>query len=203
MNATIKTIGRWGWVDSPSERGTLDIVWSCVLTIFFCLWSVLHLNVPAPTDTFWTIFWRTTRWMILGILAPELPMLIAAGQWASAKRSVGNMKELGFTDSQWSLEHAFYADSGGFVLLTADGQSTPLTAKQVHFLVQKAYISLPALTKREIWDKSSADKLAKSLACFQTAWLTINVIGRAIQHLAISPMELSTIALALTSLATL
>ncbi|CAA9957302.1 hypothetical protein PTMSG1_00910 [Pyrenophora teres f. maculata] len=194
---------RRGWVSTPDERGTLDIVWSCVSTLFICLWSMLHLNVPSHKDSFWNIFWRKARWLLLGVLAPEVPMLFACGQWASAKRSVTDMRDLGFTEEEWSIEHAYYADSGGFQLRTVDFISIPITAKQIHYLIKHNIIGLPRVTKREIWDKSNADKVAKFLACFQTAWLTTQTIARAIQHLAITPLELSSIALALTTLTTL
>lgn len=194
---------RRGWVGSPNERGTLDIVWSCVSTLVICLWSMLHLNIPSPKDTYWTIFWRKSRWLVLGILAPEVPMLFACGQWASAKRSVSEMRTLGFSDDEWSLEHAYYADSGGFRLHTFEDKAIIITAQQVHRLVHKEIIRLPPITKKEIWDKSNADKVAKFLACFQTAWLTTQTIARAIQGLAITPLELSSIAMALTSLTTL
>ncbi|CAG5184804.1 uncharacterized protein ALTATR162_LOCUS11090 [Alternaria atra] len=202
-SSIIVPISRRGWVGGPDERGTLDIVWTCVSTLFICLWSMLHLNIPSQKDTFWNIFWRKARWLLLGVLAPEVPMLFAAGQWASAKRSVKAMRDIGFDEEEWSLEHAYYADSGGFELRTADHEAIPITAKQVHYLIEHNIITLPKVTKKEIWDKSNADKVAKFLACFQTAWLTTQTIACAIQHLAITPLELSSIALALTSLTTL
>lgn len=111
---------RRGWVDQPNQRGTMDIVWSCLSTLFICLWTMLHLNLPAPDDGRWAILWRKARWLLLGVLAPELPMLFAFAQWASAKRSVVDMHNLGFTETEWTLVHAFYADSGGYVLHPPD-----------------------------------------------------------------------------------
>jgi hypothetical protein len=113
------------------------------------------------------------------------------------------MRTLGFGDDEWSLEHAYFADSGGFRLHTFDEKAILITAQQVHRLVQNKIIRLPPITKKEIWDKSNADKFTKFLACFQTAWLTTQTIARAIQGLAITPLELSSIAMALTSLTTL
>lgn len=81
---------------------------------------MLHLNLPAPDDGRWAILWRKARWLLLGVLAPELPMLFAFAQWASAKRSVVDMHNLGFTETEWTLVHAFYADSGGYVLHPPD-----------------------------------------------------------------------------------
>lgn len=66
-------------VDPPNSRGTLEIVWNCIATLIIGCWTMLHLNLPAETDGFWVIFWRNARWMLLGILSPELPLLFAAG----------------------------------------------------------------------------------------------------------------------------
>lgn len=191
---------RRGWVSAPNERGTIDIIWSCVSTLTICLWTMLHLNVPATRDSYWTMFWRKSRWLLLGILAPEVPVLFACGQWASANRSVSEMRALGYSETQWSLVHAFYADSGGFVLRLPDTRPFPITARQVRYLVQHGYVSLPSISKKEIWDKSNADKVAKFIACFQTAWLATQVLGRAVQHLPITPLELATIVTAFCSL---
>ena len=115
-NSTI----RYGWVSQPNQRGSIDIIWSCVFTLIICLWTMLHLNLPAPNDNSWTIFWRRTRWLLLGIPAPELLMTFAFAQWSSARRSRAEMCRVGNTDGKWTMVHAFYADMGGFVLHTPD-----------------------------------------------------------------------------------
>lgn len=79
------------------------------------------------------------------------------------------MRSLGFDDDEWSLEHAYHADSGGFILHTFENEALLITAQQMHRLVQMVIIRLPPITKKEIWDKSNADKVAKFLAYFQTA----------------------------------
>lgn len=61
-----------GWTPQPNSRGTLDIIWSCVFTVFLCSWSVLCVHVPARTDTHWAIFWRRFYLTGLGFLAPEI-----------------------------------------------------------------------------------------------------------------------------------
>lgn len=154
---------------------------------------MLHLNLPAGTDKQWSLFLRKARWLMLALLAPELVMLFACGQWASAKRSVLDMHKSG--RKEWTMIHAFYADSGGFVLQTPDCVPFPITAKQVHYLVQQGYLSMPNISKEEIWDKSKADMFAKIVASFQAAWLVAQTIARAIQHLPVTLLELSTVAL--------
>ncbi|MCJ1276279.1 hypothetical protein MMC21_004084 [Puttea exsequens] len=54
---------------------------------------------------------------------------------------------------------------------------------------------MPKIAKDEIWDKSKADMFAKVVATFQAIWLATQVIARAIQHLAVTLLELSTVAL--------
>lgn len=154
---------------------------------------MLHLNLPARTDSQWTLFVRKARWLVLALLAPELVMLFACGQWASAERSVRDMHESGQLD--WTMIHAFYADSGGFVLQAPDCVAFPITAKQVHYLVRQGHLPMPTITKEEIWDKSKADMFAKTIASFQAVWLVAQVIARAIQHLPVTLLELSTVAL--------
>lgn len=154
---------------------------------------MLHLNVPANSDTLWTITLRKARWFMLALLAPELVMLFACGQWASALRSVTDMREAGYR--QWTMVHAFYADSGGFVLQAPDCKPFPVTAKQIHYLVQRDYLNVPLITRREIWDKSKADLFAKLVASFQAIWLVAQTIARAIQRLPVTLLEVSTVAL--------
>lgn len=115
-----------GWVAQPNQRGTIDIIWNCLTTLAICCWVMIHLNVPAKTDNLWSLTLRKARWLMLALLAPELVMLFACGQWASARRSVVDMHRSCYED--WTMTHAFYADSGGFMLQTADCLSFPITA---------------------------------------------------------------------------
>lgn len=49
------------WQAVPTERGTLTLVYSCLLTVFTCTWTVLHLNVPGPNDGAWEIALRKAK----------------------------------------------------------------------------------------------------------------------------------------------
>ena len=81
------------------------------------------------------------------------------------------------------------------MLQTPDAGAFPVTAKQIHYLVKNGYQPLPTITKEEIWDKSKADILAKGIASVQVVWLVAQVIARGVQHLPITLLELSTVAL--------
>ena len=193
-NGTIfraRSTERFGWVSQPSDRGTVDIIWSCVSTLLVCVYAMLHLNVPARTDGWWRLFFRKCWWLFLAIAAPELVMLFAGSQWDSAHRSVASMNAIGMTD--WSLTHAFYADSGGFVLEPPDSVSFPITAKHLEYLVNRAYVAVPKITREEILDKSKADVFAKVVAGVQSIWFIGQCLARVITGLPLTLLELATL----------
>ncbi|UQC78549.1 uncharacterized protein CLUP02_04026 [Colletotrichum lupini] len=60
-----------GWRAGPGTRGTLNLVWSCAITIFACTWTVTHLNLPGPKDTTFQKLCRRVKWMAINIIFPE------------------------------------------------------------------------------------------------------------------------------------
>lgn len=189
-----------GWTQSPNQRGTIDLLWSCCFTVFLCTWTVLCLNIPAKEDGAWVLLRRKAKWSLIAVFGPEILVSFAWGQWTSAARSVEEFRELGY--KQWTMRHAYYSDMGGFVLETKDFKAFPITSKQLHWLVKKKYIDLPQLTAREIDDKSKADTLAKAVTIIQTTWFMLQCLGRAAQHLEFTTLELSTVAFVCCTLPT-
>ena len=191
-----------GWTPSPNGRGSIDILWACGFTLFLCSWSVLCLNVPATCDGWWRIIRRKCYWTFLGILGPEFVVQSALGQWTSACHSVWQFKLLGHPE--WTMTHAFFADMGGFILHTKDWIPFPLDARQVHYLVAEGYIpySSVAISKQEIVDKNKNDAIVRIITIGQTLWFVLNVITRGSQHLAITTLELTTIASVICTLST-
>ena len=110
---------------------------------------------------------------------------------------------MGFNQNQWSLTHAFFADSGGVVLEHQNEDPFPLSAKQLAWLVEKKYTRLPEIKEKDISDKSKAEICTKAFAICQTTWFMLQLVCRAIEHLPVTPLELASAALALTSLTTL
>lgn len=146
-----------GWNPSPDGRGTLDLVYSCFLTIFLCTWSILCINVPAPGDTVIQIFFRKMMFAALGVLLPEFTVQAALGQWLSARQSVKAFRKSGHRN--WTIKHAFFADMGGFMLHTPDFPPFPIDAKQTHYLVESGYIPFPRMIKKDIKDRDKVDFL--------------------------------------------
>lgn len=90
------------YVGSPNVRGTLDILWSSLFTIFACTWSVQHLNVPEQRDgrdPGWRgdIWWMLkgvlskSKWMIITVIAPEVVFSLAVDGVLEAKEQQKSM----------------------------------------------------------------------------------------------------------------
>lgn len=60
-----------GWHSEAHERGTWSIVWGCLATIYFCTWSVLHLDVPPPDLGEWKRFFVKVGSTLFAAVAPE------------------------------------------------------------------------------------------------------------------------------------
>ena len=59
------------WEPSCQKRGTIDILTTCTITMFLCVWTAVHLNVPPP-GSIWKPRLRKVGWLILALVAPEL-----------------------------------------------------------------------------------------------------------------------------------
>lgn len=49
-NVTVLHAPIHDWVSYSKDRGSIDILWSCCLTIFLFCWVATHPNVCAPDD---------------------------------------------------------------------------------------------------------------------------------------------------------
>ncbi|KAF2788599.1 hypothetical protein K505DRAFT_196988, partial [Melanomma pulvis-pyrius CBS 109.77] len=160
--------------------------------ILLCLWTMLHLNLPAPDDTMWTNLRDKAGWMLFGLFFPELIVCFAYAQWRSALESVKDMKSQGITSEDWTIVHAFYADMGGFRIKPLDFGPFPATAKQLHSLVRSGDICLPTIQEREIADRSKGNWVIKGLAAWQVAGAIIAMCIRWSRRLAVTPIEIIT-----------
>lgn len=130
---------RVAYIAGPDTRGTTSLIWSCISTIFTCVYISIHVDVPNPSrleilkerlvgqgvhpqfliNAIFTIWkWATkpicrrVLWMSFNIYAPELVVLVALLERISATYGRRVMKELKVEG--WTMTHAFFADMGGF-----------------------------------------------------------------------------------------
>lgn len=218
-----------GWVGGPDGRGTLDIVWGCIITTFLCSWSTLFLNVPGERGPghFHFLLYKA-RWMAFTIFFPEMLTGLAAEQWRSARQSVEDFIELQkewetvqdeasqdnppaailenlkrIREAPWHMRHAFFADVGGILLSFPDFKSFPVSGHQIAFLVRKHYIQYPEIKEKEIWDKNKADSFARALTIIQISWFSVQCFARCAQQLGLTTLELTTLSFIFCTVQTL
>ncbi|KAF2006515.1 hypothetical protein P154DRAFT_600371 [Amniculicola lignicola CBS 123094] len=199
------------WFSAPNLRGTWDIIVSCVLTLTICVWSALHLNVPVEGSTLLQRNFRRTRWIILGIFAPEVVVSSAFAQYLTARwlrreiledskyrkaNGIDLSPSLEQQLQEWSITQCYFAVMGGVTIQASDAlfdssprlSFTPEGIRLLSFLGR-----LPQIREAQIQDKSKADGLAKTLVIIQAGWMIIQTIARLAQHLPVTLLEINTI----------
>lgn len=82
-----------GFTSSPNRRGTLEIVWTCLFTVFICIWSVVHPNIPKPGSPWWHRFLDRFIQLVLAAMAPELILAIAVREWLDARMVASGLRQ--------------------------------------------------------------------------------------------------------------
>ncbi|KAG6909623.1 hypothetical protein DXG01_016405 [Tephrocybe rancida] len=178
---------------SCDNRTLSGIAWSCLTTIFACTWIAIHPNIPKAGER---PIVRRFKTFILALIAPELMVAWASRQWFSSRQLARKYKEYG-----WTQTHGFFAIMGGFKVYESDNTRTAsnLDPASLTPYLEKHQI---AITKDEIMDKSKGDLLSKSLVLLQVSWFILQFLARAIQRLAITELELVTVAFAILNFMT-
>lgn len=206
-----------GYTQDPSGRGTVSLIINCLLTLVLCVWSALHLNVPAQNQTRLQKVLLNVRWIIGGIYAPELVVFAAWRQWCSARilqkfvedKVAGSdgIVRAGKRRLRWTMTHSFFACTGGFAFEldgldgvisgsheseTRKARRLTITARGVALLAKCRL--LPIVEEQEIEDKSKANDLAKATVLVQATWMLVQVIGRLAFRLPVTLLEVNTVA---------
>ena len=190
------------WATTSNVRSTSDLLWTCVLTLVICVFTVIHINVPQPNETAFLYLRRKVKWAIFAVLAPELVLFTALQQWRTARalkcelNSIYSKRSEAKPDTEsitkFDMTYCFYAAMGGFVVDVSDiHDDLSLVALQPRGIVELAdkghFIEISA---KIIKDKSKADVLAKLLVCVQVVWMVIQCIGRKAEGLPTSLLEI-------------
>ncbi|KAK0473664.1 hypothetical protein EDD18DRAFT_1300080 [Armillaria luteobubalina] len=187
--------------DKSSEgskgRTTLDIVWSCLATIFACTWLAVHPNVPSrymreKGRLFLSL--HRVKHMLLAIICPEVVIM-----WVFRQRLVASTLSKRPLYLELSMTHSFFISMGGFI----GKDERPITAAD--FFVHDSPDNLlegmigggirsdldisPILRipKEELMDKSKGDALSKSISLLQTTWFVVQFFARRTLSLPTTP----------------
>ncbi|KAK3369933.1 hypothetical protein B0H63DRAFT_551879 [Podospora didyma] len=178
-----------GWQDSPSQRGTMDIITNCVATIFACRWSIQHLKVLSKEnrDTMLRLPLRRASWMLVTVMLPGLIMAYAVFEFMMACQTVYSMRDAGAeVDPPWWFDFKF-SISRMYSLLSSAFWSAAEAARHLGKDEEMGAVQQtpakhlqnfwPAVTEEEIKDKAKSDFFAKTIAMLQILQLALSLIG--------------------------
>lgn len=111
----------------------------------------------------------------------------------------------------WTLIHAYFANMGGVQMklkyrgtdTVVSGSERPLVTTQIAGAIFFGLLTnLPSIQRKQIEFRSKSDLFAKGLALLQILWLVASLITRAVQKLAVSQLEIVTVAFAVCTIIT-
>ncbi|KAG1829917.1 hypothetical protein DFJ58DRAFT_908875 [Suillus subalutaceus] len=155
---------------SFTTRTLWAIVSNSVITVYACIYTAIHPNIPSPKDSTLTILRRRLWIMIVALLAPELIVVWTTRQWLN---------------NTWTQTHSFFVLMGGFMLYVDEEPYCPLQPNHMLKLIHEGCIDAPTLTANEINDKSKGNAISKGLFVMQ-------FVTRVIYHLRITQLEVGT-----------
>lgn len=89
---------------------------------------------------------------------------------------------------------------GGFIVRVPEGDFRSVDARSFLDLLSKQCIAFPTITEVEIEEKSEGNVFIKVVAAFQISYMAVELLGRAIQHLPVTTLELFTLGMILMAL---
>jgi hypothetical protein len=126
------------------------------------------------------------------LLAPEFVIIWAGRQHYAARNFAKKHQE----NTGWTRAHAFFLIMGGFTLHEGGKPVRVLGARELEELSKAGKIQWPTITEEEIADRSKGDYLSKTIVLFQTAWFIGQCIARGAYKLAVTELEVVTLAFA-------
>ncbi|KAF7369918.1 hypothetical protein MSAN_00621300 [Mycena sanguinolenta] len=176
---------------NDNSRTLFRIVWGCLATIFACTWVSVHPNVPPPNQSRLRLFWQRLKMMLIAMIAPEIIVGFAARQYFGSWELAN--------DFNFSTTQAFFFCMGGFV--SSDGHPIAIEEQlRDPDLGSKLQEAIRNVKNGEIKDRSKGDAFSKGVALLQGVWFTLQCLARVHQHLAITQLEVATLAFAVVNI---
>jgi hypothetical protein len=150
--------------------------------------------------------------MVAGILAPEAVAYVACDQmfvviqakkrvnyWARLSSVLNSKLTLSqyklicpHTRAPWTSKMYLFLLMGGFAVETHPGQRIRPTPHKMISLFEEGAIEFPDLEDSDIDTRTKADWFTKTIAIIQIGWFVAQLVGRAIQQLPTTTLELFT-----------
>lgn len=186
-----------GWVPEPNcGRGTLSVVWACLPTIMFVLWTAIHLDASRLMGR--------VMWGFFVFFVPEAMPAIAIDQLIRARQLQKRLRALeGW--KPWTLKQSFLIVKKG--VRDVGGETLTPTrlvelAEQQHCMEKKKLvvhgssgIRMEMLPSGDAIDsRSKKTWFEKMLAGLQALWFCANIISRLASGYTVTLLEDMTIA---------
>lgn len=198
-----------GYVANNGGRSTLQLVWTCLVTIGLCTWTVQRPNVvPFTKQRIPAVARKRLFWMTLTIFCPEYVTYIAIDQWQNARKYRG-IQKLGHPD--FTIKQGFYVAMGGLIIRTYDelpvgaGDKHDLTERgalrdqiiymdDLIILVREKILEPPHISLHSLEERSKTDNFARFITIGHVIVFIISTVGRLASGLPISLLEVGTLA---------
>ena len=170
----------------------MNLISTCLVTIFLCTWVVIHPRVYR-SELYATL--HKFALFLKAIFAPELIAVEGLQEWAQCRRMVEECAAL--TGSEFGLIHAFYISMLALRYRTRQGDRV-IWPNQYTWLLQQNLIRWESqaswgLSVRKIRDHSKADSAARFITLVQVSWFVAQSIMRAAHGLPLSQLESMTV----------
>ena len=188
--------GTTGWQNAPNQRGTFDILKTCIGTIILLCFTSVCPNVPSPTGGYWSKFRMKLSIFLLAVISPDFVFALALGELEAAFTSRAALRKAGLT---WNLQQCFFVNMGGLHLQFRDRKrqgkpSFAVNCIQLLKLKESGILQqMPSLTTKDVEDRNKQDRVARSLAVIQSLFFTADALGRVCEGLFLTTLELTTL----------
>ncbi|KAF8655496.1 hypothetical protein AX16_003026 [Volvariella volvacea WC 439] len=187
---------------TPKFRSMWKLVIDCAEIIGIYTYLAIHPNLPDREASKVKRIWERIKTTLYALLAPEAVLMWAVKQRLVAARIAKQYEGLG-----WTKTHGYFVQMGGLVLDVGNGYRVVTIAQDGQIQLRGEHdstdskldstIILPTISEAELLDKSKYNALSKILAIMHLHWFVVQYIARYTQGLAITELEVITLAYAL------
>src|SRR5271170_5773757 len=82
------------FVPDPSGRGTVGLLWSCILMLWPCVWTAIHLHIPRRESKSWQRFLKKLKYAAVTLVFPEFMLTLMVAHFVSAWRFAKEMNKI-------------------------------------------------------------------------------------------------------------
>ncbi|KAF8331739.1 uncharacterized protein EI90DRAFT_2819705, partial [Cantharellus anzutake] len=187
-------------------RTMWGIVYSCLLTVFACIWTAVHPNPPKHhfraflyDRGTWFKAWFESRTGLMSISLVSLEAILALA-WGDFLLSWRISKKCKMSQG-WTFVHSHFVVMDGFFDPSKGEAVGPNHLQRYPGIIEETgNTRKAAITKKQILDRSKGDAFSKFLIVLQLLWFITQYLGRWAGHLQRSQLETMTLAYAALSL---